>query len=202
MDLIKWSGFTFYVNPHSVQSFKGLSIDASCPTSVEENGEEGYLRKTKNGAFGLSLTAIIDKRIGAGDVKGYAMQFVSAARTGSEGWVYINGSKLDVGIMMSTSATIRNVTMAPNGTWISCEVSLSLKQCTRLDGTLTPPPPPPDPPEEESSGGGGGGGGGGGSSTPTWVKNCQKVAVNTVKSATSTLSLAAKVLSAVQKAKG
>ena len=166
MELFKWGGYSFYVKPNSVQSFKGLSIDASCSTSVEENGEEGYLRKTKNGAFGISLTAIIDKRIGAGDVKGYAMQFVAAARTGSEGWVYVNGGKLDVGIMMGTNASIRNIVMAPNGTWISCEVSLSLKQCTRLDGTLTPPPPPPDPPPEEDSGGGDSGGGGESTSYP------------------------------------
>ena len=204
-DLITWGDYSFFIKPTAIRSYRDLSIQSSCSTEEEENGDDGYLKKKRSGAFTISLTAILDKRLGEDDVKAYAMRLAESARSGASAWIYNNGSKLAVGIMMGTSANINNIVAAPNGMWISCEVQLTLKQCTKLDGTLTPPPPPPPEPEPDdggSSGSGGGGsssssGGGSKSGTPTWAKKAAAAAAATAKKAASTLSIVAKAASSI-----
>ena len=204
-DLITWGDYSFFIKPTAIRSYRDLSIQSSCSPEEEENGDDGYLKKKRSGAFTISLTAILDKRLGEDDVKAYAMRLAESARSGASAWIYNNGSKLAVGIMMGTSANINNIVAAPNGMWISCEVQLTLKQCTKLDGTLTPPPPPPPEPEPDdggSSGSGGGGsssssGGGSKSGTPTWAKKAAAAAAATAKKAASTLSIVAKAASSI-----
>lgn len=205
-DLITWGDYSFFIKPTAIRSYRDLSIQSSCSTEEEENGDDGYLKKKRSGAFTISLTAILDKRLGEDDVKAYAMRLAESARSGASAWIYNSGSKLAVGIMMGTSANINNIVAAPNGMWISCEVQLTIKQCTKLDGTLTPPPPPPPEPEPDdggsSSDSGGGGsssssGGGSKSGTPTWAKKAAAAAAATAKKAASTLSTVVKAASSI-----
>lgn len=205
-DLITWGDYSFFIKPTAIRSYRDLSIQSSCSTEEEENGDDGYLKKKRSGAFTISLTAILDKWLGEDDVKAYAMRLAESARSGASAWIYNNGSKLAVGIMMGTSANINNIVVAPNGMWISCEVQLTLKQCTKLDGTLTPPPPPPPEPEPDDggsssdSGGGGSSSSSGGSSnsgTPTWAKKAAAAAAETAKKAASTISTVVKAASSI-----
>lgn len=205
-DLITWGDYSFFIKPTAIRSYRDLSIQSSCSTEEEENGDDGYLKKKRSGAFTISLTAILDKRLGEDDVKAYAMRLAESARSGASAWIYNNGSKLAVGIMMGTSANINNIVAAPNGMWISSEVQLTLKQCTKLDGTLTPPPPPPPEPEPDDGGGSSDSGGGGSSSssggssnsgTPTWAKKAAAAAAATAKKAASTISVVVKAASSI-----
>jgi hypothetical protein len=212
-DLITWGDYSFFIKPTAIRSYRDLSIQSSCSTEEEENGDDGYLKKKRSGAFIISLTAILDKRLGEDDVKAYAMRLAESARSGASAWIYNNGSKMAVGIMMGTSANINNIVAAPNGMWISSEVQLTLKQCTKLDGTLTPPPPPPPEPEPDDGGSSGSGGGGSSSSldatqaarsksrsnsgTPTWAKKAAAAAAATAKKAASTISIVAKAASSI-----
>lgn len=150
--LLEWKGHKFYVTPTKVIGFKGLQITSNTATEDEENGGCKYVKKKNDGGYEVKFTAIFDQRLGVSDVRSAAMKLAEDARTGASGYVYNNGSKLFTPNMMGTGATVKNIVIAPNGTWISCEVDLTLKQCGKGDGSSG----------GSGSGGGGGGGGGGG----------------------------------------
>ena len=148
-DLISWGDNRFFVTANHVRSYKSLQITTSCATEDEENGGDKYVKKKNNGGYEVKFTAILDKRLGESDVRKVALHLAEVARTGAKNYIYCSGSKLFTPQMMGTGASIKNIVIAPDGTWISCEVDLTLKQCSKGDGSTSP-----------SSGGGGGGGGG------------------------------------------
>lgn len=138
-DLIAWGSTRFYVTPTFVRSFKGLQISASCETEDEKNGGTKYVKKKNDGGYEVKLTAILDKRLGETDVRKEALKIAERARTGNKDYIYSCGSKLFTPQMMGTGASIKNIVTAPDGTWISCEVELTLKQCSKGDGSTSPP---------------------------------------------------------------
>lgn len=149
-DLISWGDNRFFATANHVRSYKSLQITTSCATEDEENGGDKYVKKKKNGGYEVKFTAILDKRLGESDVRKVALHLAEVARTGAKNYIYCSGSKLFTPQMMGTGASIKNIVAAPDGTWISCEVDLTLKQCSKGDGSTG-----------SSSGSGGGGGGGG-----------------------------------------
>lgn len=149
-DLISWGDNRFFVTANHVRSYKSLQITTSCATEDEENGGDKYVKKKNNGGYEVKFTAILDKRLGESDVRKVALHLAEVARTGAKNYIYCSGSKLFTPQMMGTGASIKNIVIAPDGTWISCEVDLTLKQCSKGDGSTG-----------SSSGSGGGGGGGG-----------------------------------------
>ena len=149
-DLISWGDNRFFVTANHVRSYKSLQITTSCATEDEENGGDKYVKKKNNGGYEVKFTAILDKRLGESDVRKVALHLAEVARTGAKNYIYCSGSKLFTPQMMGTGASIKNIVIAPDGTWISCEVDLTLKQCSKGDGSTS-----------SSSGSGGGGGGGG-----------------------------------------
>ena len=151
-DLISWGSSRFFVTPTWVRSYTGLQIATSTETEDEENGGEKYAKKKNDGGYEMKLTAILDKRLGETDVQKEALRLAEYARTGIKSYVYCRGSKLFRPMMMGTGATIKNIVSAPNGTWISCEVDMTLKQCSKGGGSTDG--------GSGSSGGGSGGGGG------------------------------------------
>lgn len=150
IDLISWGNHRFFATPGHVRSYKSLQIATTCNTEDEENGGTKYVKKKNDGGYEMKFTAILDKRLGETDVRSAAMALAEDARTGAKSYVYNNGSKLFTPQMMGTGATVKNIVTAPNGTWISAEVDMTLKQCSKGDGSTG-----------SSSGSGGGGGGGG-----------------------------------------
>ena len=146
-DLISWGKSRFFVTPTFVRSFTGLTITASCDTEDEENGGNKYVKKKNDGSYEVKLTAILDKRLGETDVRAEAMRLAEDARTGAKDYVYNCGDKLFTPQMMGTGATIKDIVTTPKGEWISCRVEMTLKQCSKGDGT--------------TSGSGSGGGGSG-----------------------------------------
>ena len=140
--LLEWNGHQFYVTPTKVVGYKSLQITASCETEDETNGGNKYVKKKNDGGYEVKFTAILDKRLGVSDVRAIAMHLAEDARTGAKSYVYNNGSKLFTPQMMGTGATVKNIVTAPNGTWISAEVDMTLKQCSKGDGSSSPESPP------------------------------------------------------------
>ena len=139
--LLEWNGHKFYVTPTKVVGYKSLQITASCETEDETNGGNKYVKKKNDGGYEVKFTAILDKRLGVSDVRAMAMHLAEDARTGAKSYVYNNGSKLFTPQMMGTGATVKNIVTSPNGTWISAEVDMTLKQCSKGDGSSSPDTP-------------------------------------------------------------
>lgn len=137
--LLQWGNVNFYVKPSAIKSFKSLQIKSTTNTEVQEDSEEGYVTKKKDGAIEMSLTAILDMRLGESDVMAYAMELCEMCRTGASSYVYAKGRKLITSGMMGVSSSVDKVELAPDGTWISCEVKLTMKQCEKGGGGTSAP---------------------------------------------------------------
>ena len=132
--IIQWHDVTFYANAKEVRGFSNLTVSGSVETQDQENDRSKYVSKKNSKGFEISLTAFFDKRLGISDVKKEAMKLVNYAANGQTGYIYSNNKKLVTCVMMLTNAKAQKIIMAPNGTWISCEVSMTLKMASKLSG--------------------------------------------------------------------
>lgn len=195
--LLKWCDIAFYANSSEVRGFRDLSISSSCETEDEEQGGEKYVKLKNKKGFEISLKAYFDKRLGITDVKSAAMKIANYATVGQSGYFYAQNAKLVSTNMMLTGAKVQNVQMTPYGGWISAEVQMTLKSCSKL-GDMS----------GGSSGGssGGGGGGGGGSSksassTTATTNAIAQQAATVAKKFTDTVAKIGTAISQLNKAK-
>lgn len=150
----RWGEQKFEVKSGYVQGFTGLSVKGSSETEDKESGGEKYVSRKNGKPTEISLTVHLNALTGSKNVRDTAMWFVNNARAGKKDYFYIKNGKLVPCQLMLTEASVKEVKMTNAADWICCDVQLTLKQCTKWDGTTG----------GGSSGGGGGGGGGGSSS--------------------------------------
>lgn len=152
-DIVKWSGnggISFFVKPTSIKGVKDISIKASADTEDKENGGEKYTVKKNAGGLEITMTAILNAALGV-NVESAAKSILNAARKADNGYFYIAGKKLFTAKFMMTDAEAQNVILTGDGTWVSCEVNMTLKQCSKYDGTTSSPAPAPSTPSTSTS---------------------------------------------------
>ena len=147
----RWGGQKFEVKSGYVQGFTGLSIKGSSETEDKESGSEKYVSRKNGKPTEIGLTVHLNALTGCKNVRDTAMWFVNQARAGKKDYFYIKDGKLVPCQVMLTEASVKEIEMTNKGDWIMCDVQLTLKQCTKWDGTT-------------GGGGGSSGDGGGGSS--------------------------------------
>lgn len=135
-DIVTWSGnggISFFVKPTKVQGVSEISVEASANTEdKEEDGEKLAKRKT-NGTIQITMKAVLNAFLGA-DVQGIANKAIEAARKGDSGYLYSYGKKLYTCQFIMADAKATNILMSGTGTWISCELNLTLKQTSKTGG--------------------------------------------------------------------
>lgn len=131
----------------------------------------------------VSLSVALNAMTGC-DVRTEAMKFVEEARAGKKDYFYVGNKKLVTCQLMLTDASVKDVAITNGGKWVRAEVSLTMKQCSKNDGSSA----------SSSGGGSSGGGSSGGSkksskkksvkqeSLVSKIKNGIKNTVNKVKS--------------------
>ena len=138
--LIQWHDVQFYANASQVRGLTDLTISSSIETEDKENGGTKYVSKKNSKGYEISMKALFDARLGIEDVKKEAMALAEYGATGQTGYMYAKGEKLVTPILMMTSAKVSNIRMTPKGVWISAEVQITLKTCSKLDGGTDSPP--------------------------------------------------------------
>lgn len=137
MEIIKWGDIAFFVNPTAIRGIRDISISVGSETEDETNSNEKYVKRKNANGYQVSMKAILDAFLGE-DVQATALKLTEAARTGGTGYLYCAGAKLFPSKFMLTDATASNIQMAPNGKWTHCEVSLTLKQCSKYNEVTQP----------------------------------------------------------------
>ena len=202
-EIASWNGHSFTVSPKLIRGFTGLTIKGSSETEDKTSDGQKYVSRKNSNPSEITLTAELNALTGC-DVKNEALKFVDEARSGAKNYFYMGGKKLITCQLMLTEASVSETTIAPNGTWISCKVKLTMKQCAKYDGTSS-----------SSSGSSGGSSGSKKTSTKktsttttkktttSTVANVVSKVVNTVKAvatAVKTVTTGAKVASALKTA--
>lgn len=133
-EIASWNGHSFTVSPKLIRGFTGLTIKGSSETKDKTSDGQKYVSRKNSNPSEITLTAELNALTGC-DVKNEALKFVDEARSGAKNYFYMGGKKLITCQLMLTEASVSETTIAPNGTWISCKVKLTMKQCAKYDGT-------------------------------------------------------------------
>ena len=133
-EIASWNGHSFTVSPKLIRGFTGLTIKGSSETEDKTSDGQKYVSRKNSNPSEITLTAELNALTGC-DVKNEALKFVNEARSGAKNYFYMGGKKLITCKLMLTEASVSETTIAPNGTWISCKVKLTMKQCAKYDGT-------------------------------------------------------------------
>ncbi|MBQ8708524.1 MAG: hypothetical protein IJ523_10595 [Succinivibrionaceae bacterium] len=181
MDIIKWSDIAFYAKPTSVRGVRDINISVSSETEDSTVENEKFVKRKNANGYQVTMKAILNAFMGE-KVQATAIKLTEAARAGKTGYLYCAGAKLFPNNFMLTNASISNIQLAPNGTWTHCEVSLTLKQCSKYDGTTTPKPAVPTYNYDYSYGG----------YTTTSKTSSKKTSTKTTSTKTSTKTTSAK----------
>ena len=135
-EIASWNGHSFTVSPKLIRGFTGLTIKGSSETEDKTSDGQKYVSRKNSNPSEITLTAELNALTGC-DVKNEALKFVDEARSGAKNYFYMGGKKLITCQLMLTEASVSETTIAPNGTWISCKVKLTMKQCAKYDGTFS-----------------------------------------------------------------
>ena len=189
-DLITWSGnggISFFIKSSEIRGVKDFSISASMETDDKKESGEKFIKKKNAGSYQITLTAVLNAALGV-NVQTVALKMTEAARKGDTGYFYTANAKLFPSNFMATDAKVNNIQMTGSGKWSYCEVTLTLKQCSKFAGG--------------SSGGGKSGGGkkNGGSGKKTGTSTKKTTLGDTIKKVAK--GIADGVKSVVSKVKG
>ena len=130
----KWNGHKFGVSKNAIRGFYDLKINGSSDTEDKKSGGEQYVNRKNGKPLEISLSIILNSALGS-KVRTEAMTFISQAQEGAKDYFYIGKSKLCTCQLMLVKADIQDVIMSAKGTWVSAKVGLTLKQCTKGDGS-------------------------------------------------------------------
>lgn len=134
MEIARWNGHIFEVSSEVVRGFTGLSITGSTETEDTESGGQKYVSRKNGKPKQITLTAVLNAQFGC-SVKAEAMAFVDEATASEKDYFYIGGKKLMECSLMLVQADVSEVAIAPGGTWVRADVKLTLKQCSKNDGS-------------------------------------------------------------------
>lgn len=132
----RWNGHKFEVSPSLIRGFTGLQIKGSSETEDKESGNQKYVSRKNGKPVEVSMTIHLNARLGC-DVRSEAAKFISEAMSGSKDYFYIGNKKLVSCQLMLTDATVKEVGLIGNGTWTQADVQITMKQCSKNDGTTS-----------------------------------------------------------------
>lgn len=131
-----WHGFNFEVSPSVVRGFTGLTIKGGSETEDKVSEKQKYVERKNSSATEISMSVGLNTYLGC-NVRDEAIAFIDTAMEGASNYFYVGGKKLVCYKLMLTQAEIAETMIAPNGTWVSCRVNLTFRQCEK-NGNLPP----------------------------------------------------------------
>lgn len=184
----KWHKHNFKVSPHKILTFGDLKMTGSCETKDKKKSGQGYVTKKKGKPTEITMTIELNAYLGA-DVRKEVDKFIEEGRSGAKDYCYIGKSKLVPYKLMLTTASVKSVEISHNNTWVSAELSLTMKQCEKKKSTKKKSVKRKKRKSRKNSGYSGssyGSSGGSGSSTSSWSGSSTKRPVTSPVAKTAT----------------
>ena len=184
----KWHKHNFKVSPNKILTFGDLKMTGSCETKDKKKSGQGYVAKKKGKPTEISVTIELNAYLGA-SVRKEVDKFVEEARSGAKDYFYIGKNKLVPYKLMLTNATTKSVEISHNNTWVSAQLTLTMKQCEKKKSTKKKSVKRKKRKNRKNSGYSGssyGSSGGSGSSTSSWSGSSTKRPVTSPVAKTAT----------------
>lgn len=123
----RWNGHKFKVSANLIRGFDGLQIKGSSETEEKKKNGQIYIARKNGRPAEVSMTVHLNAFTGC-EVRKEAMKFVSEAQKGEKDYFYVGNKKLTPYKLLLTDATVKEVRIAPDHTWVSADVQLTFKQ--------------------------------------------------------------------------
>ena len=172
VETARWGGHKFTVSPKKIIGFDGLQIHGACEVESKKKNGQLYAARKYAKPTEVTMTAHLYAQTGC-DVRKTALKFVEEAKKGKNDYCYIGSKKLFTYKILLTDATVKEIEIAHNKTWIKADVQLTFEQ-TGTGGTSL---------NKSSSGSSGSSGSGGGGSYSN--SGSYKQSVNTSSTTTT-----------------
>lgn len=123
----RWNGHKFKVSANLIRGFDSLQIKGSSETEEKKKNGQIYIARKNGRPAEVSITVHLNAFTGC-EVRKEALKFISEAQKGKKDYFYIGNKKLTPYKLLLTDATVKEVQIAPNHTWVSADVQLTFKQ--------------------------------------------------------------------------
>lgn len=131
-----WFEHVFLVSGDKIRSFANLQIKAGNETETKKNGMQRFVAKKNAKPYEVSLSVTLSMALGC-DVRDEVDLWVKHARNGKKDYFYVGDKKLLPCKLLLVDATAKNIAIGHNGAWTKAELQLTMKQCSKIDGTKT-----------------------------------------------------------------
>lgn len=132
----RWWTHTFEVSPTLIRGFSGLQVKGGSETDTKTSGKHKYVTWKNTKPMEISLTISLNHLMGC-DVRAEAIDFVENAYCARTDYFYVGNKKLLQCKLMLVDATVKEITILPNGTWAKAQVSLTMKQANKYGSSST-----------------------------------------------------------------
>lgn len=132
----QYGAWKFEIRGNYMRSFKNFQIVSECETEDKTASAQKYVSAKNGKPIQITMTVTLSAYLGV-DVRADAIALIDAAQRSYQGYFYIQSKKLFPFMLMMTKAEMKNFEVAPNGTWVSCDMGLTLKQSSKdwINGT-------------------------------------------------------------------
>lgn len=134
MEIGRWGGRQFVVSANVIRGFTGLTVKGSAETEDKTENNQKYVSRKNGKPAEINLVVMLHGALNV-DVRAEALAFVSDAQAGKTDYLYISNTKLVPCQVMLTDAEVTETVINPAGQWVSAQVKLTMKQCSKLDGS-------------------------------------------------------------------
>lgn len=175
--LAQFDTLKFEITSRSATLIQGIKMSAGCDTEDESDEKKGYVTRSNGQPLEISFTAVLNAALGV-DVKSAVTSILSAAKNGTQSYLYIAGEKIFQFKLMIVKAETEEIVLSPSGAWVRTNVNITLKQSSKDSGSGGGDKGGGKGDGKGDGGSGGGSSGGGGGSN--------KASVNTSPTTTTT----------------
>jgi len=136
METGRWNGHIFVVSPTLIRGFTELTLKAASEVKEKESGNQKYVARKNGKPVEVTMTITLNATTGC-NVREEAMEFAKDAVNGKADYMYVGGKKIAACKLMLIEANVSEISIAPNGQWVSCQIQLSFRQSTKFSGSTT-----------------------------------------------------------------
>jgi len=133
----RWRNYTFEVSPTLILGFTGLTLKGSTETEEKTSDGQKYVSRKAGKPIESTFTIKLTAQTGC-KVREDALALVQDATNSEKGYFYVGGKKLIPAQLMLVEAEVSEISIGPGGQWISCDVGVTMKQCTKADNNAAP----------------------------------------------------------------
>lgn len=138
--IAQFGSMRFEISADNAMLFADLKLSAGCETEDQSSNGQKFASYKEGKAAAITMTILLNAALG-NDVRGTTEWLQHSAQRGVKEYMTLGGRKLYPFQLIMTKADADKIMIAPDGRWVSAEVSVSFTQA-EAEYIIAPAPAP------------------------------------------------------------